>query len=425
MPGKDCFILAYMDRKKQIALILITAIIVFTAFTIIRAERLRNAAGVESAMTGSLLTTAENFQGQSYLIPHAQVVDSGLKAADVPALTNPKFTTVTAMDSLLGDNLFGIDVEVGGQHRFYPYQILNWHRVVNDTFGDKQLIITFDPLTGAAIVYEASQKSGETLSLSFGGSVYNDGELLVDSANNQWLQIDGTQVIHKNSASSMLLGDKLTQYPSQSMKWKDWKSIFPNGEVLSSETGYTRDYIRHPYGQYESSLSIYFPVNHTDSRIGNAKWWVDGLSINGEHLALVKTVMQGPYVYNTVLGGVPISAFYDTDLDMTHVFNSVVGDKTLTFTRDATRQTISDDQTKSIWSMTGVATEGPLKGTVMQMINAPEYYWFAWAATYPDTRVAIIDEQKAKDDADKAAAAAQTTTDGTASKDITTPDATK
>ncbi len=403
-----------MDRKKQIAIVLVTAIVVITAFTIIRSELLKNASPAASAMTGSLLTTAENFSGQQYLIPHAEVIDSGLKAEDVPALTNPKFTSVAAMDSLIADNLFGIDVEVDGQHRFYPYQILNWHRVVNDTFGDKELIITFDPLTGAAIVYEANQKSGERISLAFGGSVYNNGELLIDGANNQWLQINGTQVIHKNGASSMLLGDKLTQYPAQSMKWMDWKNIFPNGEVLSSETGYTRDYTRHPYGQYEVSMNIYFPVNHTDSRVGSSKWWVDGLSINGEHLALVKTIMQGPYVYNTTLGGVPIAAFYDTDLDMTHVFNPVVGDKalinpgisdnTLTFTYDTTRKTIIDEQTKSIWSTTGVATEGVFKGTVLQMINAPEYYWFAWAATYPDTRVAVIDEQKAKDDADKAEA---------------------
>lgn len=412
MPGKDCFILVSMDRKKQIALILVIAIVGIVALTIIRSERLKNASPAALALTGSLLTTAENFGGQQYLIPHTQVIDSGLKGSDVPALTNPKFTTVAAMDSLLGDNLFGIDVEVGGQHRFYPYQILNWHRVVNDTFGDKQLIVTFDPLTGAAIVYEASQKSGENIALAFAGSVYNNGELLVDGANNQWLQITGTQVIHKNGASAALLGDKLTQYPSQSMKWTDWKNIFPNGEVLSSETGFTRDYTRHPYGQYETSLSIYFPVNHTDSRIGNSKWWVDGLTINGEHLALVKTIMQGPYVYNTVLGGVPLAAFYDTDLDMTHVFSPVVGDQTLTFTFDTARKTISDEQTKSIWSTTGVATAGDLKGTVLSMINAPEYYWFAWAATYPDTRVAIIDEQKAKDNADKAAAAA-TSSDAT------------
>lgn len=391
-----------MDRKKQIAIILVTAIVVITAFTIIRSELLKNASPAASAMTGSLLTTAENFGGQQYLIPHTQVIDSGLKAEDAPALTNPKFTSVAAMDNLLGDSLFGIDVEVDGVHRFYPYQILNWHRVVNDTFGSKQLIITFDPLTGAAIVYEAKQTDGSVINLDFSGSVYNNGMLLQGPVEGQWLQISGTKVIGDN------VGSKLTQYPAQSMKWTDWKSIFPNGEVLSSETGYTRDYSRHPYGQYESSLSIYFPVNHTDSRIGNSKWWVDGLSINGEHLALVKMIMQGPYVYNTTLGGVPIAAFYDMDLDMTHVFNPVVGDKTLTFTYDTARKTISDEQTKSIWSTTGVAIDGELKGTVLTMINASEYYWFAWAATYPDTRVAVIDDQKAKDEADKAAAAAET-----------------
>ncbi len=391
-------------KTKKIALIILVAVIVIVVLAVVRAKQLQS--------TGASSSTFS-------------IIDSGLKAADVPALTNPTFTSVSAMDSLLGDNLFGIDVEVGGVHRFYPYQILNWHRVVNDNFGDQQLLITFDPLTGAAIVYNAKQSSGEVLALSFSGSVHNDGELLVDGAGNEWLQITGTQVVHGTGPSSSKLGDVLTQYPSQSMRWKDWKSIFPGGQVLSSETGYTRDYTRHPYGQYETSTSIYFPVDHTDSRIGNSKWWVDGVTINGEHLALVKNIMAGSYVYNTTLGGSPLAAFYDTDLNMTHVFNPVVAGQTLTFTYDAKRKEFTDDQTGSTWIPTGVAIRGSLQGSVLSFINAPEYYWFAWAAAYPDTRVAIIDEQKAKDDADKAAAAAQTNTDGTASQDSTTPDATK
>src|SRR5262249_1286997 len=46
-----------------------------------------------------------------------------------------------------------------------------------------------------------------------------------------------------------------------------------------------------------------------------------------------------------------------------------------------------DVQTKSTWSMGGVATDGPLKGDPLKPVDSARARWFAWSAAYPKTRL--------------------------------------
>lgn len=377
-----------MDKKKLIAVILGTAIVVVGILLAVRAKRMQDTRPDEVAMNDALLAIASTFEGKTYLIPHKEMYDTRLTAENLPALHEPQYTSVAAMDAMIADDLFGIDIEVDGAHFYYPQQLMNWHRVVNDTFGDRVLMVTYDPLTGASVVYEA-RTSDNVISLEFSGFVYNNGMLLRDATGDLWWQMTGTRVV----SSSGGVGDVLAQYPSQSMRWSDWKEAFPDGRVLSSETGYDRDYARHPYGNYESSKQLYFPVSSTDNRIGMSKWLVEGVDIGGEQLAISKLVIQTSYVYNTTLGGTALAAFYDVERDMVHVYDAEVEGRVLSFVYDAEEETFVDAETGTHWSVDGVAMRGELNGKALTRINAPEYYWFAWAAAHPDTRVAIIDEQ--------------------------------
>ena len=81
------------------------------------------------------------------------LIETGLSVSEIPAINEPKFIDVASSDDVLGDDLFGIDFEIMGVHRFYPIQILNWHQVVNDSFGVEQIAVTFDPLTYSPAVY--------------------------------------------------------------------------------------------------------------------------------------------------------------------------------------------------------------------------------------------------------------------------------
>jgi hypothetical protein len=48
---------------------------------------------------------------------------------------------------------------------------------------------------------------------------------------------------------------------------------------------------------------------------------------------------------------------------------------------------ITDRETGSIWSITGVATDGDMAGTQLDRIVSADHLWFSWAAFNPETRI--------------------------------------
>ncbi len=318
-----------------------------------------------------------------YLVPPGDIYDLGVAADSIPALNIPSFTDVASMDSLLADEVSGIDVVVNGDHRFYPDQIMNWHQVVNDTFNEQPLLVVHDPLSGASVAYE------NIGAFNASGKVYNNTLLMDDGTGTLWLASRGVAVVGDE------VGAKLKQFPSRTMSWATWKALYPNEEVLdASATGVTRDYARHPYGSYGDTATVYFPLNHTDARLG-PKALVLGLDVNGEQLAVGTTVMEAANVMNDVVGGVPLTAFYDWQNDRVNMFSSSISlsaedtqtDNVHTFIYDVGYDVYIDNETKSEWTSNGECVKGTLRGTQLTPINAPEYYWFAWAAVFPDTRV--------------------------------------
>lgn len=175
----------------------------------------------------------------------ANLVSTGVEKDGIPSIDDPKFESVAAADPYLDDQGFGIVVEAGGRSRFYPYQILVWHEIVNETFAERPLLVTYSPLCGAGLVFERTS-NGEARSFGVSGKVYNNCSVLYDRK-------DGTLVSQ--------IAPGLTPFPSRMMTWREYKTEFPRGQVLSRETGSVRDYTFNPYGDYETSNAILFPLD--------------------------------------------------------------------------------------------------------------------------------------------------------------------
>ncbi|MFA6522593.1 MAG: DUF3179 domain-containing protein [Patescibacteria group bacterium] len=338
--------------------------------------RYSNNSGEGADLSSGVYTQAVN----GSLIPEDEIYDYGQSAEDLPALTDPTFVSVTTADEFLADEVYGVDVEVGGMHRFYSFQILNWHEVVNDTFGEQKMLVTLCPLCRSAVVYDRTV-DGTALTFNSDGRVYNNNVLLRDAETDSlWLQLRGLGVSGKE------ISTQLTLYPSTTMTWADWKEAYPTGEVLSNETGFDRDYTRHPYSNYDTAETVYFPLNHEDSRI-TSKWLLRGYVNGGEQIAFVNTVMRGFGVSNETVGEKKIVAFYDADSDSVSVFDPVVGDETLTFSYNFNFKKILDDQTGSEWDANGVAISGAYHGVKLTALPTQESFWMCWSALYPKTKI--------------------------------------
>jgi len=194
-------------------------------------------------------------------IPLDLVLDGGPGKDGIPAIINPKFTSVAEAKKWLKDDADGIVVTVLKTTRFYPYNIIVWHEIVNDVLEKKPLVVTFCPLCGSAIVFDATVL-GKSEQFGVSGKLYESNLLMYDKTTESlWSQIIGEAVVGDRT------GQKLIVYPSQVMSFKQAMEKYPNMEVLSKETGYSRSYDVSPYGDYDTNDKIYFPISIDDTRL--------------------------------------------------------------------------------------------------------------------------------------------------------------
>lgn len=75
--------------------------------------------------------------GVKYSVPLEEIQGDGPPKDGIPPIDDQKFISQNEANKWLSDNEPGVAVSVGDTHRFYPYQILVWHEIVNNTIDGK------------------------------------------------------------------------------------------------------------------------------------------------------------------------------------------------------------------------------------------------------------------------------------------------
>ncbi len=274
-------------------------------------------------------------------IPIDAIERGGPPKDGIPAIDRPRF--VDAQRARLNDDDRVLGVAVGGLARAYPVRIMNWHEVVNDRLEGRGVVVTYCPLCGTGMAFEQPARTGES-GFGVSGLLYNSDVLLYDRATQSlWSQILSSAV------SGAMKGTTLRQVPLAHTSWADWRRRHPTTEVLSTETGFERDYAHDPYAGYDSVQRLMFDVQHRDDRFP-LKEWVLGLRIGGVSKAYPFSVLERAVDRQGELG------------------DTVAGQR-LRIRYDRQHRTAE-----------AFDAEGkPLNGTMA--------FWFAWVAFHPRTEV--------------------------------------
>jgi hypothetical protein len=75
---------------------------------------------------------------------------------------------------------------------------------------------------------------------------------------------------------------------------------------------------------------------------------------------------------------------------MVTVFNPIVDNQLLQFKKVDDK--FIDEQTNSVWDITGRCIEGKLKGKELQIEPHGNHFAFAWLAFHPDSKIYEIDK---------------------------------
>ena len=204
--------------------------------------------------TASLAAPVKNgFDLENAAIPPEEILQGGPPRDGIPAIHSPKFLPAEQADFLNPDDRV-LALTLHGEAHAYPVRILDWHEIVNDKIGETSFAVTYCPLCGSGVVFRA-EAGGKKLSFGVSGLLYKSDVLLYDrESESLWSQL------LRRAVAGPLKGAGLESIPAVHTTWRDWKKRRPDTKVLSTETGHKRDYARSPYGDYDSSRALYFPV---------------------------------------------------------------------------------------------------------------------------------------------------------------------
>jgi hypothetical protein len=185
------------------------------------------------------------------------------------------------------------------------------------------------------------------------------------------------------SIKGPLAGNELRRIPFDIARWSDWKSLYPDTMVLTTDTGFQRAYGSDPYGSYYSSDDIIFPVAHTDNRM-HPKEKIVGYYDSGQFRAYKLSDLESSKVVNDKVGkaDVLLVSLYP---EMVRVFDRDLDGKMLDFAFSDGK--IIDKETNSQWNREGLAVAGSMKGAQLQRISINPGFWFEWAAFHPTTDI--------------------------------------
>ncbi|MBZ9731653.1 DUF3179 domain-containing protein, partial [Salegentibacter sp. JZCK2] len=108
-------------------------------------------------------------------IPISEIKDGGPPKDGIPSIDSPKF--LSASKAILSKNDRILGVYENGIAKAYPIAIMNYHEIVNDDFEGKAVVITYCPLCGSGIAFNA-KVNDKILNFGVSGLLYNSDVLL-------------------------------------------------------------------------------------------------------------------------------------------------------------------------------------------------------------------------------------------------------
>jgi len=325
------------------------------------------------------------------LVDLNRLLSGGPPPDGIPSVDEPKFLTPSEVD-FLEENEPVLALDIDGEFRAYPVQIMTWHEIVNDTVGGVPVSVTYCPLCNSAVAYDR-RVDDQVVEFGTSGMLWNSSLVMYDrQTETLWSHFTGEGIVGE------LTGTQLETFPVATVPWGLWRDANPDGLVLSRDTGFDRSYGRNPYPGYDDINSQPFLFDGEVDGQYTAMTRIVGVELNDDALGVPLFALREDRVVTAEVGGTEVVVLWESgtassldagnvaggaDVGATGVFVPVVDDQELTFT--PAEGGFVDDQTGSTWNILGTAIDGDLEGAKLEALSHVDTFWFAWAAFQPDT----------------------------------------
>lgn len=157
---------------------------------------------------------------------------------------------------------------------------------------------------------------GKLYTFGISGRLYKSNVLLYDhQTESLWSQL------MEMAIAGPLVKKRLQKITSKRTSWKAWRKENPQTLVLSTDTGYQRDYSVDPYEGYYRTLGIWFPVGKVRTDL-SPKEMVLGIELDGKAKAYpISLLRKKPGILRDKVGGKGIEIEVSPDGEVAGVRN--------------------------------------------------------------------------------------------------------
>ena len=323
---------------------------------------------------------SSNNTDSEWLIPTASVFDGGPGKDGIPSIDNPEFVSISEANYMSDEDLV-LAIKSGSEIKAYTHPVLDWHEIINDEIGGVSFALTYCPLTGTGIGWNRLI-NGDITTFGVSGKLYNTNLMPYDrKTESYWSQM----------RLDCVVGDLISERAENIMffetSWKTWKELYPNAPIISTNTGFSRNYGQYPYGDYKTNNDLLiFPVSNENSALPRKE----------RVLAVISDTSTKAYTFdsfkNAAIGVV------EDNVDGKNLI--IVGSQEHNFIAafenndNANFEAVENnfpivmqDDKGNAYDVFGIVVNGPSQGQQLSQPTSMISYWFALVAFYPDVEI--------------------------------------
>lgn len=291
-----------------------------------------------------------------------------------------KLFTNNVPDSLKQKLVIG--VVINGEAKAYPVQVIGYHHQVKDTIGGSPVIVTYCTVCRTGRVFSPFVNDKYEVFRLVGMDHFN--AMFEDATTKSWWrQATGEAITGK------LKGTRLPEITSRQMRLDDWMQLYPNSLVLLPDSNFNKKYAGLKNYDIDTAVGS---LETRDSASWKFKSWVIGVNINNESKAYDWNTLDKKKLLQDSIAGTQLLLTLHPNGQTFYVLNRKVGDRVLHFTYDDTSlaykplPVMRDAETNSVWKLSGICTDGAMKGSALTPVQAYQEFWHSWQTFHPNTK---------------------------------------
>lgn len=263
-----------------------------------------------------------------------------------------------------------IGVDVNGDARAYPIEIIGYHHQVMDTIDKTPVLVSYCTVCRTGRVYK-STLDGKSETFRLVGMDRFNAMLEDKTTGSWWQQATGQCVVGPKK------GERLPEVFSQQMSLGEWVKLHPTTLILQPDAAFKPDYDDlkgFDDGTIKSSLE------GRDVGSWKFKSWVVGIQVDGKSYVVDWNDLQKKRIVN---GPGFILVAHPNNVDFV-AFSSMLKEPVqLEFDHDTLYSFKGEE--RSALDFNGTFTNGALQGMQLKKLPAYQEFYHSWTTFHPGT----------------------------------------